>query len=313
MRCVVTGSGGQLGRCLVRRLAASDGHELAWAPGHDDCDLANAGHVDRLFDTGFGEGADVLFNAAAYTAVDRCETETALAREVNATGATRLARRCREREVRLVHVSTDFVFAGDAQDPYREDDATSPVNAYGQTKLEGEKGVREADPSALVVRTSWVFGPGRNFVAAILDQARKRRTGEVEAPLRVVDDQVGSPTYADHLAVGLIALAERALGIGDASEGGAGEPVRGAYHLTGAGQTTWWSFARRILDRTGHDDLEIDRMKTASLDLAAARPAYSVLDASRAAALGVTLPPWEQGLDDYLASPEGAALLEASA
>jgi dTDP-4-dehydrorhamnose reductase len=310
MRCVVTGSRGQLGRCLVRRLEASPDHELLCAFSHDELDVADEAHVARLFGADRGEGAQVLFNAAAYTAVDRCETETARALAVNADGPARLAARCRDAGVRLVHVSTDYVFAGRGRSPYREVDETSPVNAYGRTKREGEQGVLAADRRALVVRTSWVFGPGRNFVAAILDQARKRRSGELAGPLRVVDDQMGSPTYAEHLALGLIALAGRALG---AADGGAGEPVQGLYHLAGGGETTWWAFARRILDRTGHDDLEIDRMQTASLELPAARPAYSVLDTGRAADLGVRLPPWQQGLEDYLASPEGAALVEAAA
>ena len=311
MRCVVTGSGGQLGRCLSRRLEAAPEHELLFAPGHAECDLGHAGHVERLFDEGRGLGAEVIFNAAAYTAVDRCEQEEPLAHEINAAGVARLAQRCEERGVLLVHVSTDYVFSGDARAPYAEQAETGPVNAYGRTKLAGERGALEASPRAIVVRTSWVFGPGRNFVGAILEQARKRRTGEAEGPLSVVDDQVGSPTYADHLAAGLVALAERALE-GEAA-GDGDEPVRGLYHLSGGGSTTWWGFARRILDRTGHDDLEIDRTETASLDLPAARPAFSVLDTRRAGALGVTLPAWEQGLVDYLASPDGAALLEARA
>jgi len=285
--------------------------------------------IDRLLEAGPGEGAEVVFNAAAYTAVDRCEREEALAYATNAEGAERLARRCKEKGALLVHVSTDYVFDGTASEPYSEAEPTSPASAYGRTKLAGEEGVLSAAASHLVVRTSWVFGPGRNFVAAILEQARKRRSGELTGPLRVVDDQVGSPTYADHLSVGLVSLAERALGGaartdaqpceesdaktpgGDAQR--AGEPIEGLYHLTSAGHTSWWGFARRILDRTGHEDLEIDRMKTASLDLPAARPAYSVLDTSRAGALGVDLPPWEQGLDDYLASSEGQALVEARA
>lgn len=315
MRCVVTGSGGQLGRCLTRRLRESEVHALSAALGRGECDIASEADVDRLFTQGAGADAEVVFNAAAYTAVDRCETDVETAHAVNAVGAGLLARRCQERNILLVHVSTDYVFAGDARVPYAVDAEPSPRSAYGRTKLAGERAVLEACDRHLVVRTSWVFGPGRNFVAAILEQARKRRSGEQEGPLRVVDDQEGSPTYADHLAAGLVALAERALDdrtLPAEPSNRRGEPVRGLYHLTGAGRTTWWGFARRILDRTGHADLEIHRMKTASLDLAAPRPAYSVLDVGRAAALGIRLPSWEQGLDDHLASPEGAAQLEGA-
>ena len=127
-------------------------------------------------------------------------------------------------------------------------------------------------------------------------------------PLTVVDDQVGSPTYADHLAQGLLRLAEAA-SIDNASK----EPIRGLYHLTGSGSTTWYDFARAILDRTGFEDLEIERRKTYELALPAARPAYSVLDTGRATSCGVSLPSWEEGLDAYLASPEGVALMETGA
>lgn len=308
MRCVVTGSGGQLGRCLVRRLSAHPEHELLWSPGRAECDLADPDATERLFEAGSGEGATVLFNAAAHTAVDRCESEQTLAHRVNVEGPARLARRCRQAGVLLVHVSTDYVFSGEGQTPWREDAPTAPINAYGRSKLLGEAAVSEIDADALIVRTSWIFGPGRNFVGAIIDQAQKRRRGEVEGPLSVVDDQVGSPTYAAHLADGLLELAEIALG-----GAGPSEPVRGIYHLSGSGCTTWFDFARAILDRTGFGDLEIEPRKTFELDLPAKRPAYSVLDTSRAAACGVRLPAWEEGLDAYLASPDGVALIGSGA
>jgi len=308
VRCVVTGSGGQLGRCLVRRLEAHAGHEVVWAPDRAGFDLSDPDAIASLFETGAGQGATVLFNAAAYTAVDRCESEQPLAHRVNAEAPAQLARRCLEADCLLVHVSTDYVFSGRGHTPWKEDAPTAPINAYGRSKLLGEQAVAEIDPDALVVRTSWVFGPGRNFVAAIVDQARKRRSGELTGPLAVVDDQVGSPTWAGHLADGLIALAERALGAD-----GSGEPPRGLYHLSGSGSTTWFDFARVILDRTGFGDLEIVRRKTHELDLPAQRPAFSVLDTSRAAACGVRLPAWEEGLDAHLASPEGAALMESGA
>ena len=157
-------------------------------------------------------------------------------------------------------------------------------------------------PDSLIVRTSWVFGPGRNFVSAILDQARKRRSGEVSGHLAVVDDQTGSPTYAGHLATGLISLAERL----------ANGMSPGIYQLTGAGETTWWGFAREILDRCGYTDLEIDPKCTEELSLAARRPIYSVLDTEPAAKQGVRLPSWQEGLAAYLASPEGVVLLEGA-
>jgi len=292
----------------VRLIEARAEHDLAWAADHESLDLASPAATERLFERGRGEGAQVLFNAAAFTAVDRCESQQSLAQRVNADGPRRLALRCREAGVLLVQVSTDYVFSGEGSTPWLEDAPTAPANVYGHSKLLGEQAVRQADGDALIVRTSWVFGPGRNFVVAILEQARKRRSGEIGGPLSVVDDQVGSPTYAAHLAAGLLGLAEAAT-----NENASRELERGIYHLTGSGWTTWYDFARAILDRSGNGDLEIERRKTHELDLPAARPAYSVLDTSRAAAWGVSLPSWEEGLDAYLTSPEGAALLEMGA
>ncbi len=172
-----------------------------------------------------------------------------------------------------------------------------------------------AQAKALVVRTSWVFGPGRNFVAAILRQCRLRRTGEVLGPLAVVDDQKGSPTYAADLALGIRQLAKLAMCSSlpragrSADENAGGAPVQGIFHLSNSGVTSWWGFARAILDQTGHADLEIDKTRTADLDVPAERPLYSVLDCSRAAGLGVKMPSWRDGLQRYLSTPAGAALV----
>ena len=137
------------------------------------------------------------------THVDRCEREPAAAWRANADGPERLAQACEERGFRLVHVSTDYVFAGAADRPYREDDPPAPASEYGRSKLEGERRVLSRCASALVVRTSWVFGRGRNFVAAILAQAQERRRQGDLTPLKVVDDQRGRPTYAVDLAAGI--------------------------------------------------------------------------------------------------------------
>ena len=149
---------------------------------------------------------DVVVNAAAFTKVDACETQAELAHQLNARVPGEWARALRARGIGFVHLSTDYVFPGDGTRPYREDDPTGPRSVYGESKLAGERLVLEHDPDALVVRTSWVFGPGRNFVLAILDQAAKRRTGEKSGPLQVVDDQRGSPTAAADLARGLLAV-----------------------------------------------------------------------------------------------------------
>jgi dTDP-4-dehydrorhamnose reductase len=271
----------------VRQLEADPSVESVVACVRAQLDLADATTLgDRIDDWKLCDG-DVVANAAAYTAVDACETDFDAATAANALGPERLARACAESGARFVHVSTDYVFDGAASEPYAEDHPTAPTTAYGRSKLDGEQRVLAACPGALVVRTSWVFGPGRNFVGAILRQAKLRVAGEVEGPLSVVDDQRGCPTYAADLAAGV-----RALVAAEAS---------GFVHLCNAGAITWWDFARAILDETGHADLAIDRARTVDLSLPAPRPAYSVLDCSRAAAFGVSLRSWREALVDHLA------------
>jgi dTDP-4-dehydrorhamnose reductase len=306
MRWAVTGSGGQLGRCLIELLSANGAEELVADFAHRDLDIADPHAVDALFDGLEGGPPDVLVNAAAFTAVDRCESEEAEAHRVNARAPGLLAERCRRDGVGFAHVSTDYVFNGLASEPYPETAPVEPCTAYGRTKAEGERRVLEVLPDALVVRTSWVFGPGHNFVAAILRQARLRRSGELEGPLRVVDDQLGSPTYALDLAEGICSLARLAR---EGRPGEAQDKLQGIFHLSGAGVVTWCGFARAILARSGYNDLVVEPIKSDELDVPAKRPLYSVLDCSRAAHFGVRLRGWEEALDAHLASPSGAQLL----
>lgn len=312
LRYVVTGSEGQLGRCLVRSFArpsaggASDDRLLA-AFAHRELDIADPAAVSRAFgelEQLDGGPPDVVVNAAAYNAVDRCESEgREQAERVNTAGPGLLAAACERIGARLVHVSTDYVLVGVDATPLVETAEPAPTGAYGRSKLGGETRVREESREALIVRTSWLFGPGKNFVGAILRQVRLRREGRVEGPLRVVCDQFGCPTYAADLAGGI-----RALAAATRSRAGQG----GVYHLSNSlphdqppGEaTSWWDFARAILDRQGHADLEIVRARTEELDLAAPRPRYSLLECGRAAALGVKMRTWPEALDDYLASPD---------
>ncbi len=278
---LVTGCSGQLGTALVGQLER-DGEPCDALP-HAELDISDAAAVeDRLARI----APDVVVNAGAFTHVDRCESEPELARRGNAEGPAILAAACASRGTRLVHVSTDYVFAGDARRPYRETDPVAPRSTYGRTKLEGERAVLRASPDFLVVRTSWLFGHGRNFIGAILGQAEARRQGRVSGPLRVVDDQTGSPTYAEDLAVGIRGL----LAAG----------ARGLYHLSNRDVASWWDLARFCLDETGHADLPIERIHTRDLDLPAPRPAWSVLDCSKAEALGVGLRGWREAVRAYL-------------
>lgn len=285
-RWIITGSKGQLGRAL-QRVLSGPGREVVAAVDLPELDVADPAAVDALL-AGVGDPPDFLVNAAAYTHVDRCESERETAHRANAVGPQVLAEACARAGVRLAHVSTDYVFRGDGSEPYAEADAPDPVSVYGTTKLEGERAVLAAAPDALIVRTSWVFGEGRNFIAAILDQAAKRRDGSASGPLTVVDDQRGRPTYAEDLAAAIVALLEQ-----DAS---------GLYHVANAGVATWWDLARVTLDLAGFSDIAIDRIRTADLEVAAPRPAWSVLDCSRVEAAGAGLRSWQEAVLEYLES-----------
>ena len=289
MRWVVTGCRGQLGHALCHLLASDPRAEVVAAVDLPEVDVSVPEAVEDLLSS-LGSTPDVLANAAAFTHVDRCEREPEAALRANATAPGLLAQACARRGCRLVHVSTDYVFSGAADRPYREEDRPEPRSEYGRSKLEGERRVLAASPSNLVVRTSWVFGRGRNFLAAILAQAQARRGGQASGPLRVVDDQRGKPTWAVDLAGGIRQLVDRS--------------ASGLYHLAGSGVATWWEVARLCLDEAGFSDLEVERIRTAELDLPAPRPAWSVLDCSKAEALGVQMRDWREAVRAYLRSED---------
>jgi len=289
MRWVVTGCRGQLGHALCHQLESDPHSEVVAAVDLPEVDVSVPEAVEDLLSS-LGSAPDVLANAAAFTHVDRCEREPEAAWRANAAAPGLLAQACARRGCRLVHVSTDYVFSGEADRPYREEDRPEPRSEYGRSKLEGERRVLATSPSNLVVRTSWVFGRGRNFLAAILDQAQARRGGQASGPLRVVDDQRGKPTWAVDLAAGIRRLVDRS--------------ASGLYHVAGSGVATWWEVARLCLDEAGFSDLEVERIRTAELDLPAPRPAWSVLDCSKAEALGVQMRDWREAVRAYLRSDD---------
>ena len=277
MKILVTGGRGQLGRALVRRGAAT-GHDLV-AMDVDELDICDAAQVAARLDA---IAPAVVVNAAAYTAVDRAESERDRAHAINAVGAEHVARACAARGIALLHVSTDYVFDGTATRPYREDDPLAPASVYGATKADGERAVRAA--RGTIVRTSWLFEQdGPSFVHTIVRLARER------AVLRVVADQRGCPTWADDLADALLVLA--------AHRDRARESV---YHFCNAGEITWHGFAAAIVDearaRKPIACERIDAITTADYPTPARRPAYSVLDTARIAALGIVPRSWKVGL-----------------
>jgi len=239
------------------------------------------------------EHPDVVVNAAAYTAVDKAETEPAVARAVNALGAEHVARACAAHSVPIIHISTDYVFDGTKDSPYVEDDPTAPINVYGRTKLEGEQRVAKACERHLILRTAWVHSPwGANFVKTMLRLATTRPN------IGVVDDQKGSPTYAPHLAAIVLAVAARV----------AADPAAmrwGVYHAVGGGETTWFGFAREIFLSARKHELpaaEVTAITTADYPTPARRPANSRLNCDRLRqSFGLELPDWRLGVESCVA------------
>jgi len=215
----------------------------------------------------------LIVNAAAYTAVDKAESEPELAMRINGIGPGVLAEEAKRLGAMLVHYSTDYVFDGTKHAPYVEGDATNPLSAYGRTKLAGERAVQDSGCRHLILRTSWVYGPrGKNFYLTI---AAKARAGE---RLRVVDDQRGAPTTSCFLAEKTVELLRR--------------QTSGLLHLVPSGETTWFGFAREIVRLTGSRS-ELQPIKTGEFPAAARRPANSVLDNRQAAAILGPLPHWQ--------------------
>jgi dTDP-4-dehydrorhamnose reductase len=284
----VTGAGGQLGSALVACLARR-GLPVASRTARE-LDVADAAAVRAELER--ARPVTVL-NAAAYTDVDGCERDPVRSKTVNAEAPATLADVCRGLGAQLLHVSTDYVFDGRTSRPLREEDPVAPLSEYGRGKLAGERAVLAASPAFTVVRTSWVFGRGRNFIASICTRAAAIREDPALGPLRVVDDQHGSPTFAEDLAVAVLDLLER---------GG-----RGLYHLANRGVASRLELARFALDAAGYADLEIVPVKTADYPLPAQRPLYTALDCGRAERLGVVLRPWQDAVRAYLASSGRAA------
>jgi dTDP-4-dehydrorhamnose reductase len=258
-RIFITGAGGQVGTALRDRLPA------ATFLGRADLDVTDAAAVRATFQSG-----DVVIHAAAMTDVDGCERDPAAAFAVNAGGAANVA----ATGARVILLSTDYVFDGRSQRAYAEDDPTGPLSAYGRSKLAAERSVLER-PGNLVVRTSWVYGRGRNFIRAI------RAAERAGTALRVVDDQRGRPTWADDLAGALRHLLDRR--------------AAGVVHVTGAGEPCTWADLAEVV--VGHP---VERISSAEFGAAAPRPRSSVLDLDRARALGVPLADWRRSVARYL-------------
>ncbi len=293
MRIFITGATGQLA-CALLETCARRG-VAAVAAGRPEFNLADptgvAAYIARA-------RPSIVVNAAAYTNVDKAETERGLAYAVNAEGAGAVAAACDRLDIPIMQLSTDYVFDGSKVSPYSPDDCPAPLNAYGQSKLEGERRVIACSNRYIILRTAWLYSPfGSNFARTIL------RLAETKEEIAVVDDQIGNPTYAPHLADAILRIALQAVrdGVADRS---------GIYHAAASGATSWCGLAGEILrcsQHLGGPSARLRPISSAGYAAAVRRPANSQLDCgSLDRAFGTVLPPWQAGVRDCV-----ARLLEA--
>jgi dTDP-4-dehydrorhamnose reductase len=284
---LVVGQSGQLARCL-RDVAMLRGVPMTTA-GRPEFDLESGEGIDRVTAT---VDPSAIINAAAYTAVDAAEAQPWRAFGINCAGAALLADVAARRAIPFVHVSTDYVFDGAKPSPYREDDATAPLNIYGSSKLAGEAAVLGVNRRAAVIRTAWVYSPyGTNFVRTML------RLSKTQPMVRVVCDQHGTPTSAADLARAILAIVDRL-------RLASGRDYAGIYHLAGQDETSWHGFAAAIfasLSRRGQRVPKLQAITTDDYPTAARRPKNSCLDSSKAERVfGVRLPSWRSSLEECL-------------
>ncbi|MDR6224301.1 dTDP-4-dehydrorhamnose reductase [Desmospora profundinema] len=273
MKILVTGAGGQLGRDIVHTLSL---HHDVRGLVREEWDVTRLSHSDHWVER---EKPDTIIHCAAFTQVDTCETQPRQAFMTNTIATKHLASICGDRGIRLVYISTDYVFDGKRKEGYVESDPVCPINVYGKTKWMGERWVRKRCSRYLILRTAWLFGRGgQHFPGAMLERAKRGM------PLRVVTDQVGCPTYTGHLAQGLLQLLER--------------EDRGVFHMAGNGSCSWHEFAEAVLEEAGicHTVIPITSNE---LKRSAPRPACSILRTER----DHPLPHWREGLIAFMQSP----------
>ena len=279
-KILVTGGNGQLGEA-IRRAAEGSAHRYTFTT-IDELNICNRADVERYITE---NKIDTIINCAAYTDVEGAEDNEAAAYAINSTAVAGLAETCKRLSVKLLHISTDYVFGGDSErsTPYTESDATAPLNIYGRSKAEGEVAVIEHD--GIVIRTSWLYAPwGKNFVLTMLRLGREREA------ISVVDDQRGTPTSALGLARAIVLMVDT-----DAID-----TMRGIYHYTDGGECTWYDFACEIMQQAGLA-CRVESCATKERNMRAERPAYSVLDTARIAAIkGIDIAPWQERLKEVI-------------
>ena len=281
MNILVTGCNGQLGTELQK--IALNGKQHQWFfTDIDTLDICNKTAVEECF---VKNGINACINCAAYTAVDKAEDEPELATLVNSFAPKVLAEACKNHDALLIHVSTDYVFGGDAHEPYKVDGPINPQSVYGRTKAEGERLIRESGCNYMIVRTAWLYSSvGKNFVKTML------MLGDTKDEINVVADQKGCPTWAHDLAIALVSLLNK---------NGKNE-VHETFHFTNEGQITWHDFATAIME-IGGKQCKVNPITTDQYPTKAKRPAYSVLDLSKIKEYaGIEIPDWRESLEQCI-------------
>ncbi|HLA56992.1 MAG TPA: dTDP-4-dehydrorhamnose reductase [Flavobacterium sp.] len=275
MVVLVTGASGQLGQALQSVAEKYSGIRFYFA-GSGEADITNKKQLSEIFTD---QKPDFCINAAAYTAVDKAESEPEKAHLINTTGAQNLAETCKDFGTTLIHISTDFVFDGNKTAPYNESDDTNPQGVYAKTKLDGEQAITQILKQYFIIRTSWVYSQfGNNFMKTMLRLSKERDS------ISVVDDQVGTPTSAVDLAEAVIAIIL------------SGSDAYGIYHFSNEGQTSWYGFAKEIF---GANNVTIDlhAIPTTAFPTPAKRPKYSVMDKSKIKkTFGLEINTWQESL-----------------
>jgi len=278
---LVTGSSGQLGQCL-RQLLLSATDISCYFAAREDLDITNSDELQQFFSD---HNFDYCINTAAYTNVEKAESEQKEAFLINAEGAYSLAKACKKHNVVLLHISTDYVFDGMAKTPYQEQDRTNPLNVYGASKLKGEQHIVDTWKKHFIIRTSWLYSQyGQNFLNSMLQFAKQKKA------LTITTQQKGTPTNANDLAQMLVTIIKT------------GNARYGVYHFSNQGEATWYDFAEAIFKATGEIDT-VNLAKTEHYATFAKRPSYSVLNCNKLKdTLGITYRNWEDSLKQIINS-----------
>lgn len=277
MKVLVTGVKGQLGYDVVRELQKR-GHE-AVGVDIDEMDITDAAAVERVMTE---VQPDAVIHCSAYTAVDRAEEDIEICRRVNVDGTENIAKICEKLNCKMLYLSTDYIFSGDGERPWEPDDEASPLNAYGQSKYDGELALKKYVEKYFIVRISWVFGiNGNNFIKTML------RLGRENGAVKVVDDQIGSPTYTYDLARLLVDMIE--------------SDRYGAYHATNEGICSWYEFAKEIFRAAGMDNVSVTPVKSGEFPVKAKRPKNSRMSKEKLVTNGFSLlPAWQDAVARYI-------------